>query len=121
MRPGQEYWIIRRAGTMEHLPHANTGYRATWVEFTRDAPPRLFESQRAARRCLTYWCRGRIQGAKGIGYRSVADPRRYNHHYLILSVTLQERQSVLGLGPHSIIEHGPSPTIPFDTTPPGGV
>lgn len=121
MRPGQEYWIIRRAGTMEHLPHADTGLRATWVEFTRDAPPRLFKSQRAARRALTYWCRGRIQGAKTIGYRSVADPRRYNHHYLVLSVTLQERQSVMNLDPHSIIEHGPSPNKTIDGTPATGV
>lgn len=118
MRPGQEYWVVRIAETQSYMPHAVTGYRATWVEFTSDAPPRLFESRRAARRSLTYWCRGRIQGARTVGYRPVRDSRRLSYHYEILSVTLQLGQLAIGLDPHSIIEHGPSPN-PIDTVPHG--
>ena len=121
MRPGQEYWVVRQAGTLNYMPCPVTGYRATWVEFTNDAPPRLFESKRAARRSLTYWCKGRIQGAQSIGYRTVPDKRRYSYHYEILAVRLEQSQMAIGLDPHSIIEHVPSPNIPIDHTPETGV
>ena len=111
MRPDSTYYAIRRTGTDFFLPWPKNGYRASWVEFSDRAPPRLFEQKRNAQYALTVWCRGRIQGAQHLGYRSVRDPSRDKAHYEVIRVELTvlpllsvEQKPSTGLSPHSKIE-----------------
>jgi len=52
-----EYYLIRDKDTKEHLPIPRDD--KTSAEFTYILPPRLFRRVQDAKKCLTYWRKGR--------------------------------------------------------------
>lgn len=69
------FWIIQHAPSGATLPfaHGRMGRGGSFVEPTSELPPRLFNSERAAKGFLTSWLKGQVHSWHNVSYEGEHD------------------------------------------------